>query len=357
MLRVKQKERGREQFNPRKRNIADHSGALGTLSFSTSSGEGLLLQKIPWEPLRFSSHPDPCPTFANFYHPAFVSFCFFPLSFHFLLLLHLKGPTGKIQSSPVLGQQKRECPTIGDAPPSLHPTHSRHYGFLRVPVLQWSPQSHNDKTSGVSQRLGVPPTPPGRAFCIPDIQLCSYWICCSAGLVTRGKHRITWAKRKVLCFMLKSTNITLLIQKGNVLRENSKCSWSKPQGELMGRNEDSFRMKTDVILHKAGGGGWEGFAASKYLDKELHEGKVQIVSVLENKAGGKRQLESCWVTGALEEGAHRASRRRLPRRLSFHLMIGRQMAKEAALEGQLRCLLILMQKFWRLRHTSCLFLA
>lgn len=158
MLRVKQKERGREQFNPRKRNIADHSGALGTLSFSTSSGEGLLLQKIPWEPLRFSSHPDPCPTFANFYHPAFVSFCFFPLSFHFLLLLHLKGPTGKIQSSPVLGQQKRECPTIGDAPPSLHPTHSRHYGFLRVPVLQWSPQSHNDKTSGVSQRLGAPPS-------------------------------------------------------------------------------------------------------------------------------------------------------------------------------------------------------
>lgn len=78
-------------------------------------------------------------------------------------------------------------------------------------------------------------------------------------------------------------------------------------------------------------------AASKYLDKELHEGKVQIVSVLENKAGGKRQLESCWVTGALEEGAHRASRRRLPMRLSFHLMIGRQMAKEAALEGQLRC--------------------
>lgn len=34
-------------------------------------------------------------------------------------------------------------------------------------------------------------------------------------------------------------------------------------------------------------------AASKYLGKELHEGKVQIVSVLENKAGGKRQLEPC----------------------------------------------------------------
>jgi hypothetical protein len=31
--------------------------------------------------------------------------------------------------------------------------------------------------------------------------------------------------------MLKSTNITLLIQKGNVLSENSKQSWSKPQGD------------------------------------------------------------------------------------------------------------------------------
>lgn len=261
MLRVKPKERGRGHFNPGKRNIADHSGALGTLSFSTtstdiqSSGEGLLLQKIPWEPLCFSSRPDPCPTFANFHHPAFLSFCFFPLSFHFLLLLHWEGPIGKIQSSPVLGQYIRNVSTIADAPLSLHPTHSRHYNCLRVPVLQWSPKSHNVKMSGVSQRLGVPHTPLGRAFCIPDIQLCSYSICCSAGLVTRGKHRITWAKRKVLCFMFKSTNITLLIQKGNVLRENSKCSWSKPQGELMGWNEDSFRMKTDVTLHKAGGGG------------------------------------------------------------------------------------------------------
>lgn len=65
----------------------------------------------------------------------------------------------------------------------------------------------------------------------------------------------------------------------------------------MGWNESSFRMKTDVTLHKAEGGGEFAFllkvAARKYLDKELHEGKVQIVPVLENKAGGKRQLQSC----------------------------------------------------------------
>lgn len=45
-----------------------------------------------------------------------------------------------------------------------------------------------------------------------------------------------------------------------------------------------------LFFTKLEGGGEFAFllevTASKYLDKELHEGKVQIVSVLENKPGG-----------------------------------------------------------------------
>lgn len=48
--------------------------------------------------------------------------------------------------------------------------------------------------------------------------------------------------------------------------------------------------KQMLFFTKLEGGGEFAFllevTASKYLDKELHEGKVQIVSVLENKPGG-----------------------------------------------------------------------
>lgn len=57
---------------------------------------------------------------------------------------------------------------------------------------------------GTCRDWGSFPALPGKAFFIQDIQICRHWISCSAGLVARVKHGITWAKRKVLCFMFKN---------------------------------------------------------------------------------------------------------------------------------------------------------
>lgn len=78
--------------------------------------------------------------------------------------------------------------------------------------------------------------PSSECFGIQDSPILRHWLCHTTRQAAGIKHN-TWAKkRKVFCFMLKSTNIILLIQKGNVLSEAWKHSWSEPWGQLMGWN-------------------------------------------------------------------------------------------------------------------------
>lgn len=145
--------------------------------------------------------------------------------------------------------------------------------------------------------------------------------------------------------------------------------WAKTQSraeanprEMMGWSEYTFRMKTDVILHKAKRKKKACIFAQS--SSRLAPGqrvswrRSPILSLLENRS---RKEKAAWILLSKRRagggGLTVLGRRRQPMRLSFHLMIGRQMAKEDTLEGRLRCWLILMQKFWRLRHTSCFFLA
>lgn len=92
--------------------------------------------------------------------------------------------------------------------------------------------------------------------------------------------------------------------------------WAKTQSraeanprEIMGWNEYTFRMKTDVILHKAR----KKFALSLSLffpsqsssrlapGQRVREGEARFLSLLDNRSRREKKLESCWVTGDLEE--------------------------------------------------------
>lgn len=96
--------------------------------------------------------------------------------------------------------------------------------------------------------------------------------------------------------------------------------WAKTQSraeanprEIMGWNEYTFRMKTDVILHKARKKVCSLFfffflsqSSSRLAPgQRVHEGEARFLSLLDNRSRREKKLESCWVTGDLEEkGSH-----------------------------------------------------